>query len=133
VRQIDLGFDFLFAAQWARGLSSRSLRFGGAADVGSHFFRFMLLERTGMGLLLGHPNVRKRVENSFAFDFQFPGEIVDSNLTHPAFLFPALWLSLHCSLTESALCNRTPSKFPERAMLFSCFGSRTFRLMLFIF
>jgi hypothetical protein len=90
VRQIDLGFDFFFATQWARGLSRGSLRFSGATDVGSHFFRFMLLERTGMRLLFRHPNVRQRVKYGFAFDFQFPGEIVDSNLTHPAFLFPAL-------------------------------------------
>jgi hypothetical protein len=56
VRQIDLGLDFFFAAQWARGTGGRRLRFGRAADVGSHFFRFMLLERTGMGLLLRHPD-----------------------------------------------------------------------------
>jgi hypothetical protein len=51
-----------------------------------HFFRFMFLERAGMGLLLRHPDDGKRVENGFAFNFQLPGEIVDSNLTHPAFL-----------------------------------------------
>jgi hypothetical protein len=56
VRQINLGLDFFFAAQWARGTGGRRLRFGRAADVGSHFFRFMLLERTGMGLLLRHPD-----------------------------------------------------------------------------
>jgi hypothetical protein len=109
VRQIDLGFDFFFTAQWARGFRGRS-RFSGATDVGSYFFRFMLLERTGVRFLLSHSDVRQRVENGFAFNFQFPGEIVDSNLTHPAFLFPALWLGLHCSLTESALCIRTRSK-----------------------
>ena len=41
-----------------------------------------------MGLLLGDPDVRQRIENGFAFNFQLPGEIVDSNLTHPAFLSP---------------------------------------------
>jgi hypothetical protein len=58
--------------------------------MGSHFFRFMLFKRTGMRLLLSHSDKRKHVENGFAFDFQLPCEIVDSNLTHPAFLFPAL-------------------------------------------
>ncbi len=43
-----------------------------------------------MRFLLGDSNMRERVENGFAFNFQFPGEIVDSNLTHPAFLSPAL-------------------------------------------
>jgi len=58
VRQIDLGLDFFFAAQWARRSRSRRLPFSRAADVGSHFFRFMLLKRTGMGLLLRHPDER---------------------------------------------------------------------------
>jgi len=43
-----------------------------------------------MRFFLGHPDMRQRIENRFALHFQFPGEIVDSNLTHPAFLFPAL-------------------------------------------
>ena len=58
VRQIDLGLDFFFAAQWARRARRRRLRFGRAADVGPYFFSFMLLERTGMGLLLRHPDER---------------------------------------------------------------------------
>jgi hypothetical protein len=56
MRQIDLGLDFFFAAQRARRTGRRRLRFGRAADVGPHFFRFMLLERTGMSLLLRHPD-----------------------------------------------------------------------------
>jgi hypothetical protein len=92
VRQIDLGLDFLFAAQRARGPGGRRLRFGRAADVGPYFFRFMLLERTGMRLLLRHPDDWQCVENGFAFNFQLPGEIVDSNLAHPAFLVPRVAL-----------------------------------------
>ena len=88
VRQINLGLDFFFAAQWASRASRRRLRFGRATDVDPHFFRFMLLQRTGMGLLLRHSDERQRVENGFAFNFQLPGEIVDSNLTHPAFRSP---------------------------------------------
>jgi hypothetical protein len=42
-----------------------------------------------MGLLLGDANFRQDIENSFTFDFQLPGQIVDSNLTHPPFLCPA--------------------------------------------
>jgi hypothetical protein len=57
MRQINLGLDFFFAAQRARG-PRRRLRFGRAADVGPYFFRFMLLERTGMGLLLRHSDDR---------------------------------------------------------------------------
>ena len=56
--QIDLGLDFFFAPQRSRGPGRRRLRFGRAADVGPYFFRLMLLERTGMGLLLRHPDDR---------------------------------------------------------------------------
>jgi len=86
LRQIDLGLDFFFAAHRARGLRSRRRRFRRTADVDPHFIRFVILDGTGMGLLLRHPDGSKRIENGFAFNFQFPGEIVDSNLAHPAFL-----------------------------------------------
>ena len=109
MRQINLGLDFFFAAQWARVARRRTLRFGLAPDMGPHFFRFVLLERTGVRLLFGHSDERERIKNSLALDFQFSREIVDSNLTHPPFLFPALCLSLHRSLTESASCTRTRS------------------------
>jgi uncharacterized protein YwbE len=86
VRQINLGLDFFFAARWARGLRRRGRRFGRAANMHPYFFCFVLFERTGMRLLLGHSDERQHVENGLAFDFQLSGEIVDSNLTHPAFL-----------------------------------------------
>jgi hypothetical protein len=52
----------------------------------ANLFRFVLFERTGMRFLLSHPNERQHIEDGFAFNFQLSGEIVDSNLTHPAFL-----------------------------------------------
>jgi len=58
MRQIDLGLDLFFAAQRAGGPGRRRLPFGRAAKVDPHFFRFVLLERTGMGLLLRHPDER---------------------------------------------------------------------------
>src|SRR5947209_427027 len=81
-----------------------------------------------MRFLLGHSDLRKRVENGSAFDFQFSREIVNSNLTHPTFLFPAL--GLHRNLTESTCCTRILSSWRARAMLFGCFLSRTFGLLL---
>jgi len=44
VRQIDLGFDFFFAAQWTRVARRRRLRFSRAADMGPHFFCFVVLD-----------------------------------------------------------------------------------------
>jgi hypothetical protein len=54
-----------------------------------HLLRFVLFDRTGVGLLLGDSDYDQDVKNCFALDFQFPGQIVDSNLTHPPFLGPA--------------------------------------------
>lgn len=86
IGEVDLSLDLVRAAG-ARRLRG-SLRFsGGLAKVGAHFLRFVLFNRTGMRLLLGDPDQFKNIEKSFAFDFQFPRQIVDSNLAHPP-LFP---------------------------------------------
>jgi len=58
MRQINLSLDFFIAAQRAHGPGRRRLRLGRAAEVDPYFFRFMFLERTGMGLLLRHPDER---------------------------------------------------------------------------
>ena len=84
-REIDLGFDFFFAARSA-GRFGRRRCFRRCAEMPAHFFCFVVFQRTGMGLLLGDAHFQQDVENSLAFNFQFPGEIVNSNLAHPAFL-----------------------------------------------
>jgi hypothetical protein len=65
--------------------------------VNSDSLCFILFQGTGVGLLLRHPDGGQHVENSFTFDFQLSGEIVDSNLAHPAFrlLRVVLRYSLH--------------------------------------
>jgi hypothetical protein len=88
VRQIDLGPYFFFATRNTRAFCWRGVCFGSAAEVYADLLCFVLFERTGMRFLLGHSNERQHVENGLALNFQFSGEIVDSNLTHPAFLVP---------------------------------------------
>jgi hypothetical protein len=91
VRQIDFGLDFFVAASRARsGLTGGSRPFARRAQVRSNFLSFVLFQRTGVSFLLGHSDKRKRIENGFTLDFQFPGKIVDANLTHPAFHFSVL-------------------------------------------
>ena len=109
VRQINLGLNFFFSAQRTRGARRRRLPIGRAADVDSNFFRFVLLQRTGMRFLLGDAHQRQRIENGFALDFQLPGEIVDSNLTHPAFLLRVWLMSSSRPHGVSAFCTRTGS------------------------
>jgi hypothetical protein len=89
VRQVDLGLDFFFAAQRTRAAGRRRLCVRRATDVGSDLIRFVVFDRAGMRLLLGHSDLRQRIQNGLALDFQFSREIVNSNLTHPTFLFPA--------------------------------------------
>jgi hypothetical protein len=54
--------------------------------MATDFFSFKIFQRTRMSLLLGDTDLGQHVEDGFAFDFQLPGQIVDSNLTHPPFL-----------------------------------------------
>ncbi len=54
-----------------------------------------------MGLLLGDPDFKQYVENRLAFDFQFPSQIVNSNLAHPLCFLRGIPLSLHINLTVS--------------------------------
>ena len=88
IGEIDLGLDLIGVGAARPGRPAGSLRCAGGAEVGADFLRFVVFERTGMGLLLGDSDFRKYVENRFAFDFQLPGQIVDSNLAHPPFRPP---------------------------------------------
>jgi len=134
VRQVNLGLDFFFAAQRARGLHRRRRRLGRAAQMDPYLFRFMILDGTGMGLLLRHPDSGQRVEDGFTLNFQLPGEIVDSNLAHPAFL--VLRVALRSSSRPhgvSVLHSHAIEDVRVCHDLFNCFGSgASFRLLLFV-
>jgi hypothetical protein len=91
IGEIDLGLNLIaIRATRARRPGSR-LRFAGSAQVSAHLLRLMLFHGTGVCLLLSDPYFRKCVENRFAFDFQLPGQIVNSNLAHPPFLSSGLF------------------------------------------
>jgi hypothetical protein len=90
IRKIDLGLN-LARIHTARPRRLRCrLRFIGATQVGAHFFGLMFFHGTRVRLLFRDADRRKCVENRFAFDFQLPGQIVNSNLAHPPFLFSGL-------------------------------------------
>lgn len=90
VREVDLGLDVVRLPGWTL--------FGGGApvrnrlEVRPHFDRLVFLDGTGVRFLLGDAHFQKNVEDRFAFYFQLPGQIVDSNLTHPPFSSSALSL-----------------------------------------
>jgi hypothetical protein len=82
VRQVNLRLNcFGLGARRARGLGGRA--FAGATQLDADSLRLILFQRTGVCLLLGHPNFGQYVENGFTLDFQLSGQIVDSNLAHP--------------------------------------------------
>ena len=87
MREVNLSLDFVSFADCAR-LGGRGLGFSGT-EVSPHLFRFVFLDRTGMRLLFSDADFDQDIKNRLALDFQFPGQIVDSNLTHPPFLGPA--------------------------------------------
>jgi hypothetical protein len=88
VREINLGLDFVGFATGTRP-GGRGLSFGGGAEMSANLFRFVLLDRTRVRLLLCDSDCDQDIKNRLALDFQLPGQIVDSNLTHPPFLGPA--------------------------------------------
>ncbi len=90
IGEIDLGLNLVAIDSAGARLSCRSLRFAGGAQVCAHLLRFMFFHGTGVRLLLRDAYFRKCVENCFAFNFQLPGQIVDSNLAHPPFLSSGL-------------------------------------------
>lgn len=56
------------------------------AKMGAHLLSFVIFERTGMRLLLRNADFFQHIEDRLTFDFQFSGQVVDSNLTHPPFV-----------------------------------------------
>jgi hypothetical protein len=86
IGEIDLGLYLVAIDAAGARLSCRGLRFAGCAQISAQLLRFVFFHGTGVRLLLCDAYFRKCVENRFAFNFQLPGQIVDSNLAHPPFL-----------------------------------------------
>jgi hypothetical protein len=82
-------------------LLRRSLGFVAGAQIGAHLHRFVFFHGTGVRFLLSNAYFRKCIENRFAFDFQLPGQIVNSNLAHPPFLSSGLSAKSSYNLTVS--------------------------------
>ncbi len=46
------------------------------------YFRHRLINRAGVGFLLGDTELRQHVDDGMRRDFQLPCELIDSNFTH---------------------------------------------------
>jgi urocanate hydratase len=69
-----------------------------------HLLRLVFFQRTGVRLLFGDSNFRQNIEDGLAFDFQFPGQVVDSNLTHPPLLCPATFPQVFIAASRDQRC-----------------------------
>ena len=88
VREIDLGLDLIgFGTRGTRGLRRRLRLPAGAAKMSPHLLGFVFFKRAGMRFLLGDSDFEQHIEDRLALNFQFSGQIVDSNLAHPPFPF----------------------------------------------
>ena len=83
MRQINFGFDFITLSASLTRTPGCGMRFGSPLEVRSHFHCFVFFDGTGVGLFFRDTHNGQYIENRFAFDFQLPSQIVDSNLTHP--------------------------------------------------
>jgi hypothetical protein len=93
--EVNLGLDRVFSAGGAGG-SGGGPFFGMGAEVFADQFGFMFFQGTGMCLLFGNADQGQGIKNSLALDFQLPGQIIDSNLTHPlSRSLPPIPLSSH--------------------------------------
>ena len=99
------------------------------AQVFADKLRFVLFKRAGVRLLLGNTDDRESVKNRLALDFQFPRQIIDSNLAHPLSLFllspkaEFLRSSNARSGSSSGIANRSPSAvLIFRGLFDRCFG-----------
>ncbi len=90
VRKINLGFDFVTVMAGGALWLGSGVRFPLPLEVSTHLVRFVILQRTGMGLFLGDTDCCKHIENRPALDFQLSSQIVDSNLAHPPSIPPQL-------------------------------------------
>jgi hypothetical protein len=115
VRQVYLGLNLVrpvrrFMAIVVTGRSISAL----ATKVRAYPFRFIRLDRAGVGLFLSYANNWKYIKNRLTLHFQFPGQIVDSNLLHPPLVSSEVPLSVHINLTVSVCFQIHASKFRFR-------------------
>jgi hypothetical protein len=81
VREIDLGLDLMLASARSTVSGCRCCALSG--KVLAHALGFVDFDRAGVRLFFRDSDQWKYVKNGPALDFQFPGQIVDSNFTHP--------------------------------------------------
>jgi hypothetical protein len=65
-----------------RGLFGPLRSSGAAAEKVAQFLRYIIIDRTRVSLLFSNAQLRKFVQQFVSFDFQLPGQHVNTNLVH---------------------------------------------------
>lgn len=90
MRKIDFGLYSVGFGSSGSGRLCGCVTLAGSAEIGADLFGLMFLEGAGVRFLFGNANLLQNIEDRFTFDFQFSGQVVNSNLTHPPLVSSAL-------------------------------------------
>jgi hypothetical protein len=82
-----------------RRLARRAAAAALTAEVGTHLFGLIGLDRTGVRLRFGDANRRQSIQNGLALDFQLSCKIVDSNFAHPSLFVSSARLAVHIHIS----------------------------------
>jgi hypothetical protein len=97
----DLG-EVNFWFDLSRGRSFPRRRAGPGRKMLSYPYRFIFLNRAGVGFLLSHAHFRQDIQYYFGLHFKLSGQIIDSNF-HPLSVASKYLLRDHNDLTVFAL------------------------------
>jgi hypothetical protein len=87
VREINLSFDVRFAGARTATIASRRRSSALSGKMLFDTLGFVSFDRARVRLFFRYSDQRKNIKDCPALDFQFPGQIVDSNFTHPPCFF----------------------------------------------
>jgi len=83
VGKIDLCFYPLGFSATDAGRLCGGVTLASSTEMDADLLSLVLLERAGVRFLLGNADFLQNIEDRLTLDFQFSGQVVNSNLTHP--------------------------------------------------
>jgi hypothetical protein len=90
VGKIDLGLYSLGFSATGTGRLCGGVALASSTEMGADLLGLVFLKRAGVRFLLDNANFLQNIEDRLTFDFQFSGQVVNSNLTHPPLVSSAL-------------------------------------------
>ena len=88
--KINLGLYSVRFSSSRTGRLCGGVTLASSMEMGADLLGLMFLERAGVRFLFRNANFFQNIEDRLTFDFQFSGQVVNSNLTHPPLVSSAL-------------------------------------------